>query len=375
MNENNWNSILSIILVAIIGPCVFILQPGIVQVLIEALQYSDIQAGQIASVENAGLAIATVAVAIFINKLDWLQSVRWALILAALGNMCSIFFHEFIIFAGLRFITALGGGCMIAITFAMLSKTVKTDRNMGLLITLLLTYGGLGLLVMPSAMDFMGIEGIFLFFTLFNCSGLVVLKWLPSFAPSDKQQLTIYSISPPHRVITMCALLGYNIAIGMVWVYLFLVGLQSGMEEQAVANALTVSQFAGIAGALVVTVLQTAIGRAIPLLFGIWGGAFGVFLLIENTVPLIFWLGVCTFNGLWNLSVPYIFAMLSKIDENGRSITQGTAMQFIGFAVGPFIASIVVGSQSDYATVNTIAIVLFALVGVALIPVLKKLNH
>ena len=64
----------------------------------------------------------------------------------------------------------------------------------------------------------------------------------------------------------LLAVLVYNTSIGIVWAYMFLLGLEAGIAEQSVANVLTISQFLGIAGAFVAVLLQLRIGRIIPLL-------------------------------------------------------------------------------------------------------------
>ena len=378
MNINSNSSILSVILIAIIGPCVFIVQPGFVQALIDNLQYNEVQAGAIASFENAGLATATVIIAFIIQKIPWVRVVKIALFLSALGNLLTVFVQDFTLFATLRFITALGSGTLIALSFAMLSTTVKTDRNFAALIILLLLYGGLGLFFMPSALDHLGLSGVLIFFTLFNLSGLLVLQNLPNNpVKSDVAKDLCFNINFNIRIITLTALLLYNIAIGIVWVYLFVVGVNTGMSEQSVANALMVSQFAGILGASIVLLLQNKFGRTLPLLVSIWGGALGVALLIAPASDHHFWIGVCIFNGLWNLAVPYFLAVLSEIDDFGYSVTQGTAMQFIGYAVGPFIASVLVATSTDdnsFELVYTIAVAIFVLSGIGLLPILKQLR-
>ena len=64
----------------------------------------------------------------------------------------------------------------------------------------------------------------------------------------------------------------YFLAQGVVWAYLFLIGLAGGLTEQQVANGLTISQFAGIVGALGAALSAGRYGRVGPLLLGILGG-------------------------------------------------------------------------------------------------------
>lgn len=47
---NGGRSLFSVIYLAVVGPCVFVLQPGFVQGLVEYLGLSEAQAGNIASI-------------------------------------------------------------------------------------------------------------------------------------------------------------------------------------------------------------------------------------------------------------------------------------------------------------------------------------
>ena len=61
-------SIISMVLLSVIGPCVFILQPGYIQGLVQYLGFDEIQAGYIASTEMFGVAASTIAMVLFASK-------------------------------------------------------------------------------------------------------------------------------------------------------------------------------------------------------------------------------------------------------------------------------------------------------------------
>jgi len=148
---------------------------------------------------------------------------------------------------------------------------------------------------------------------------------------------------------------------------MFLLGLEAGVAEQTVANVLTVSQFLGIAGAFLVVVLQLRIGRIIPLQLSIFGTAIGIYMLIGEIALFQFALGVCLFNFLWNVSMPYLLATMSDFDRRGRVVIYGIAAQTMGYAIGPFIAATLLGA-SGYAMVYTVATILFIASGLLLLP-------
>lgn len=143
------------------------------------------------------------------------------------------------------------------------------------------------------------------------------------------------------------------------------------MTEQDVANALTVSQFLGIGGAAITVVCQYRFGRTLPILLGVWGGAYGIFMITGAIDGSAYWVGVGLFNLLWNLFMPYMLAILAKFDDHGRFVSQGTAMQFIGYAVGPYIAAQIAASEvasSSFDGVNISAVVIFVVAALLILP-------
>jgi len=216
---------------------------------------------------------------------------------------------------------------------------------------------------------------VLVFFALFCATGLYFVRFLPNSGAAVDVPDTGVSFAASLKVISLGAILAYNIGIGIVWAYLFLVGLEAEMAEQAVANALTMSQFLGIAGAFLAVVLEVRFGRILPLAFGVLGGAASIYLLIGDIDGAIFWFGVCGFNFLWNLSMPYLLATLADFDHRGRIVVHGVSMQFIGFAVGPYIASQLLG-VGGYDLVNGTGVALFVAAAILLLPgVLAQRHH
>jgi len=139
------------------------------------------------------------------------------------------------------------------------------------------------------------------------------------------------------------------------------------MAEQAVANALTVSQFLGIAGAFLAVLFESRFGRLVPLVVGMLGGAASIYVLVGELPSAGYWMAVCGFNFLWNLSMPYLLATLADFDHRGRTVVQGVSMQFIGYAIGPFIAAQLL-MRGGYDLVNSAGVILFVLSAVVILP-------
>ena len=369
VDVNSRRSIIAIVYIAVIAPCVFILQPGYVQGLVEYLSFSEEQAGYIASAEMFGIAFTTTLLIFTEARFDWRKLTVLCLIVATMGNLLSLSLADFESLAAVRFLTGMGSGGLMSLTFAMMGLTDKSDRNFGYIVTWVLTYGALGILVMPAAFANIGMDGVLLFFALFNISGLFFVRHLPRSGSHhlDRPAPETTGYSWRLKGLSLFAILVYNTSIGIVWAYLFLLGLEAGIAEQSVANVLTVSQFLGIAGAFVAVVLQLRIGRIIPLQVSIIGTAIGIYILVGKIALFQFALGVCLFNFLWNVSMPYLLATLASFDRRGKVVIYGICMQTAGYAIGPFIAATILG-RSSYDHVYIVATILFIASAIVLLP-------
>jgi predicted MFS family arabinose efflux permease len=364
---NSRQTIIAIVYLAVVGPCVFILQPGFVQGLVQNLGFTEVQAGEIASIEMFGLATTTVLLSMISSRIRWRKFLLGCIAICTIGNLASVGQSDFSTLAAIRFVTGLGSGGIISLTFTMMGLTERSDRNFGYIIVWVLTYGALGLLAMPKAYELVGMNGVLVFFAAFCAAGFYFVRFLPDGGAAYHSGEDSSNFTATLKRVSLLAILVYNIGIGLVWAYLFLVGIEAGMAEQSVANALMISQFLGIAGAFLAVIFEVRFGRLLPLAVGILGGAVSVYMLVGEIAADRFWLAVCAFNFLWNLSMPYLLATLADFDSRGNMVVHGVSMQFIGYAVGPFLAARLLG-VGGFDAINISASVLFVGAAILLIP-------
>ncbi|EED34661.1 major facilitator superfamily protein [Luminiphilus syltensis NOR5-1B] len=354
-------SLFSAILLGVIGAAVFIVQPGFVQGLVKYYHFSEQSAGYVASVEMWGIALTTLVIAVVVNRFSWRVILAVSIALMACGNFFSIFTDTPAVFASWRFVAGIGSGGLISLTFTIIGLTANPDRNFGYLIMAVLTFGALGLWVMPLALSIVGIPGVLLFFTLFTLLGLPFVRYLPTSGDTHAQVETDAVDLPLwQRGMAVTAMFLYFTGQGVVWVYLFLIGVEGGASEQQVANGLTLSQFLGIAGAFAAVLITIRFGRLTPITFGILGGIIPLFFLIGEMGALVYGVAVSVYNFAWNMTHPFLLAALASFDRKGTVVTHGVAAQMLGLAVGPAIAAYFI-SPGQFASVNGLGIGFFAL--------------
>jgi predicted MFS family arabinose efflux permease len=365
---NSRQTLWSVFLVGVIAPEVFIVQPGFVQGLVVHVGFDDQGAGYTASAEMFGLAATTILMTFIAHRVNWRTVMLGSLIVMFLANAMCTLTTDLNTFVALRFIAGLGAGSLVSLSFAIVGLTSNPDRNFGLLIMWVLTYGALVLWAMPSVYASAGMGGALWFFALFPLVAVPFIKHLPKSGESVAQvEEDAVNLTAGMKALALVAMLAYFMAQGVVWAYLFLIGLSGGLTEQAVANGLTLSQFAGIAGAMLAAVMAHRFGRSLPLTVGILGGALCLYFLVGSFEFLAFAVAVCVYNFAWNLTHPFLLAAMASFDRRGRVVVYAVAMQMVGLAIGPGLAASVI-AEGYYINVNWLGAGLFVASLVLILP-------
>jgi MFS family permease len=214
---------------------------------------------------------------------------------------------------------------------------------------------------MPSIYALAGMNGALLFFALFPLSAIPFIRYMPVTGENVVQiEEDAVNLSGRLKALALFAMLAYFMAQGVVWAYLFLIGMSGGLTEQQVANGLMLSQFAGIAGALLAAMVAHRIGRSVPLAIGILGGSLCLYFLVGRFEFAMFAIAVAVYNFLWNMTHPFLLGAMASFDRRGRVVVYAVAMQMVGLAIGPGLAASVI-SEGEYLNVNRLGAILFVL--------------
>jgi predicted MFS family arabinose efflux permease len=148
-------------------------------------------------------------------------------------------------------------------------------------------------------------------------------------------------------VVAMLALLIFASGQGGIWTYMAEIGQHSGLEDQAVGNALSAAQLLGLIGAFLALWIGDRYGSKWPIVLGIGvnvGAAVGLALCGDSIVYLVL-------TALWYAAyyfvVPYLLGLMAKLDDLGRWAVAVDAMWWLGDAVGPPVAGMIV-ERSGY---------------------------
>ncbi len=363
-------AIVAAILLGVIGPAVIVMMPGIVQGFVDHAGLSERQAGFAASVEVAGILAGTTGFAIFGDRIRWTRACQLALLTIVAANLGSIGVTRFPALCAIRFLAGLGSGVIIAASFAALGLTRRPDRWFGLLIAGVLAYAAAGLWFMPALYRIGGLSALMIAFALAGALGLSVAHQLPN----GRGAATV-SAARVGRGLTasaMGSLALFVLGYGVIWTYMALIGHENALDDQEIAHALTVSQFFGVAGAMAVVLLANRIaGRSarIIMIGGVAGaGALGTAAFTLPQSPDLFLVLNGLFQFTWNAGQPAILGAIAVADRSGRLLMIAVPMQFVGSAIGPALAALLLA-----AGYMPVILVSAALIGVGFVVALPML--
>ncbi len=368
LDVNAFRPLATAMLIAVIGPEVFIIQPGVVQGMVQLLGYTDSQAGYVASLEMYGIAATTIAMSFISHRVNWRHVTLGALGIIIAGNLASMFITSLAPFMVIRFVVGLGCGFMVSLGFAIVGLTARPERNFGWLIVWVLTYGAIVLYAMPWLFALGGMAALFAFLAAFTALALPLVRFVPrNGAEHVVLEQDAVEIPRLHKALALAAVLSYFMAQGVVWAYLFLIGLSGGLSEAEVTTGLTLSQLAGIAGGLTAVGLGARFGRAWPLALAILGTLLPLAFLFGSFTALVFGVAVGIYNYAWNITHPFLLAAMASFDRSGRVVVHAATMQMLGLATGPAIAATVI-RDGWYTPVNWLGMALFGLCLLLILP-------
>lgn len=349
--------LVAVMLIHLTGPSVFVLQPIVVQGLVEQMGFSAQQANFTMFVEGGGKAIASVALIWLVSKVSWRRLLLVALLTMVAGNIASIFVRQNETFLVLRSLTGAAAGIIVPLSYATVGLTPKADRNFGLMWVVLFIYAGFAFLISPTIYRLAGMNGMFGFFASLAACGLLLLRYMPvAGSLAGESNATTIEVPWPRSILAIAGMFLFSAGMFAFWANAALIAKEANITEQDIAYALSLSQFVSIAGALTTTFLALRFGRLLPLTFGFVALGASMALLLGQPGTLLFIVAIASFNYAWNMTDPYMLGAMASLGRGGRVVVYATAMRMVGVSVGPGLAAFVLSRGNlDHVIVMSVA--------------------
>ena len=373
VNVNSIGLLLSLMFLHLVGPQAVVLQPAFVDGMVSQLGFSPVQGGYVAAAENTGKAVQSLLMMILVTRVNWRYLFYAALGVLFVGNLLCTMVDDYQTFRVIRFFTGVANGTIVPLCYVVVGLTAAADRNFGLLIISLMVYAAVIFFAIPTIFALAGLVGLLLVFATFAGLAVPVVRNVPTRGEqqtgADEGALTL----PWHfRGMALGAMFFYFVSTFAIWTYMSLIGRDADIPAQQVANALTLSQFCGIAGAGIAIVLGSRFGRAWPLAITLIGSIVSLAILGSYRTAMGFTVAACLFNLLWNTTHPYLLGAHASFDRSGRQVTYAVAMQMMGIAAGPAIAAAILTGGSYAQIITMSAALLVATLILIQPPVLRE---
>ena len=323
-----------------LGALTIMVVPGFVMLLGGQSSLDDRQLGYIAS-WDINASAATIGIATFlIARWSWRQLAALGLVLIVVGSMLTALNHTYTAIVAARVCAGFGEGLAIAVSFAALGSAANPDRAFGIYLIVGLTASAAILAALPSLESRFGSAAVFEVMAALTLLSAALLPWLPKGAADPAAAGA--PAAPISRHLAAGGLVGvflYFIAQGAVWSYFERIAAASAIDPIVTGEALGISSFAGVGGALAAVALVAPCGRRWPLILSgvISLASFG--LLHGHVTATELMIAGILFNFAWNLAQPLLSGVCSDADCRGRIVVAMGCIQTVGFGIGPALTA------------------------------------
>jgi MFS transporter, DHA1 family, inner membrane transport protein len=336
------------------------IMPAIVSGLIEALGFSNQQAGSVASANMYGAAFGALVIVPFVRRMNW-QLVALGFLLALIAiDLVSLALSHPTTLVIVRFLHGFVGGMLVGTGFSVMARTDQPDRSFGMLLVVQYGLGGLGVMVIPGLVPAFGTAVLFLSLIAFSVVTLLMLAFLPEYHVDEQESRARAAAHAGVRklplALTIAALFLFQAANMGLYAYIIGLGEHYGLALPFISGTLGVAAWLGLAGAGLVVVLSDRLGYLKSLVGGIALTLVGTWALYYSAIPWVWIVSNCLIGITWAYSIAYLLGLMSRYDTTGQMAALGGFASKMGLASGPAVAAVLLG-QDDYARVIGAALV------------------
>ena len=358
--DHRLSTTLIICLVYPLGPAAMILVPMIVGGLIDTYGYTEEQAANIASVEGLGLVVASVVAAFWIRNLSWVRALFVSFVVYAVLNIASANVSAFTPLLILRFLAALAGGSVFAVTVAALGDNRAPDRAFGLAQAVQGVMMLAGFAAAPYLIQAWGVGAMYYMLAAASIVMLAVLLRFPAEGEVRGVAAGLEHADTGHTALIWLGLfmsVVFFVNVFGFWAFVERIGQSAGLSANTIGLALGVSQIMAIFGALAAAAASDRYGRYLPLAIVLVGQSIALFALLGDFGATVYFASTGAFQALFFLAVAYQMGAIAQLDINGRYLVMMTAAQGLGAAIGPSLAAGLIRNGSDFSGVIQLAVV------------------
>jgi len=348
------------------------IMPTIVSGLIEALGFTNQQAGNVASANMYGAAMGALLIVFFIRRLNWqLASTLFLTGLIAIDLM-SMKLTEPTTLLIVRFIHGFIGGMLVGTGFSLMARTIQPDRTFGVLLFVQFGFGGLGIMFIPGMVPEYGTQVLFYSLVAFSVATFLMLPFLPSYAvdaaKEQQQKATAKGTQWLPVLLTLATIFLFQAANMGLFAFIIGLGEYYSLEMGFISTTLGVANWLGLAGAGLVIIIGSRFGYLKSLLAGIAFTALAIWALLYANIPWIWIASNCLIGITWGFTISYLLGLASRFDATGQMAAMGGFASKMGLASGPAVTAVLLGKDNYKLIIIVASIVMLVTVITIWIP-------
>jgi predicted MFS family arabinose efflux permease len=332
---------------------------ALVSGLVDGLHFSAAAAGRIAACNTYGAAAGAFCAVLIVRRVAW-RPAAVALLLTLIGlDLVSTQIHGVLALTVVRSLHGLAGGLLVGVSYSVFARTGSPDRCFGMLMVVQSSLGGLGLMFLPRLVPLFGASVLFLALALFSAVALSMLPFLPAYArptdapaPNSAPVETLAAVprdaQPPAfpyaLPIALLAVFFFQSGNMALAAYIIELGRAYGLSLDFISTWIGLSGWLATVGSVLVVVFGTRWGRTLPIAIGGAAAVVGNFAFHGSASAFVFAAANVATAITWFFVSPYLLGLCATFDRTGRSAALAGLFSKLGFATGPYVASLLVGS-------------------------------
>jgi len=333
------------------------IMPTIVDGLIQALGFSNQQAGAVASANVYGAAAGALLIVFLIRHINWRFAALLFLAVLISIDLASLYVVAPKALVAIRFLHGFVGGMLVGTGFSVIARTVQPDRTFGVLLFVQFGLGGLGVMFIPGLVPEFGTSILFLSLVAFSSVTLLMLPFLPAYEvkPQGLGKDGPQVIRWLPLAMTLFAVFLFQAA--NMGLYAFIIGLGEfyGLTQDYITNVLGISAWLGLVGAGLVILISDRFGYFKTLIVGIGLTLVANWALMYSDIPLVFLAANALVGITWAYSISYLLGLASRFDSTGQMAALGGFASKMGLASGPAVAAMIMG-ETNYQLIIWVAV-------------------
>ena len=334
------------------------IMPTIVSGLIEALGFTNQQAGNVASANMYGAAVGALFIVFLIKRLNWQLAATLFLSGLIAIDLISMKLTDPTTLLVVRFIHGFIGGMLVGTGFSLIARTHQPDRTFGVLLFVQFGFGGLGIMFIPAMVPEYGTQILFYSLVAFSAATFVMLPFLPAYAIEQKETKATESsangIQKLPVILTLATIFLFQGANMGLFAFIIGLGEYYKLEMGFISTTLGIASWLGLAGAGLVIIIGSRFGYLKSVLAGIAFTTIAVWALLYSNIPWIWTVSNCLIGITWGFTISYLLGLASRFDVTGQMAAMGGFASKMGLASGPVVTAMLLG-EDNYELIIMVA--------------------